>query len=90
MNKQEFVELISRKTQISKSKCDQFLNEFKAIILDVCAKGESVAIRNFGKFSMEQKPARKFLNPQTKRFYVCQSKKIVAFKGFKNFKNALK
>ena len=89
MNKTELVELMSKKTNLPKKKCDLFFNEFKSAILEVCSKGEQINLRNFGKFSLQEKGARKFLNPQTKRYYVCAPKKIIDFKGYRNFKNAL-
>ena len=89
MNKTEVVEILSKKTKLPKNKCDLLLNEFKSLILDVCSKGDEVNIRNFGKFCMQEKKERKFLNPQTKRFYVCKAKKLINFKGYKNFKYAL-
>ncbi len=89
MNKTEFVNLISKKTNLPKSKCDLFLNEFKSLILEVCSKGEPISLRNFGRFALEEKKARRFLNPQTKRYYICKSKKLIAFKGYKNFKYAV-
>lgn len=89
MNKTEFVDLLSKKTKMPKTKCELFLNEFKLMILEVCSKGEDVTLRNFGKFSLQEKKARRFLNPQTKRYYVCKPKKIINFKGFRNFKYAM-
>ena len=89
MNKTELIELMSKRTNLPKNKCDLFLNEFKSAILEVCSKGDEINLRNFGKFSMQEKRARKFLNPQTKRYYICQAKKIINFKGYKNFKNAV-
>lgn len=89
MNKSEVVQLISKKTNMSKSKCNLFLNEFKNLIIDVCSKGEEINLRNFGKFSMHEKSARKFLNPQTKRYYICPPRKVINFKGYNNFKNAI-
>ncbi len=89
MNKTEFVSLMSKKTKMPKTKCELFLNEFKSMILEVCSKGEEINLRNFGKFSMQEKKARKFLNPQTKRYYICQPKKMISFKGYKNFKYAV-
>lgn len=90
MNKYEFVTLMSKKTNMPKAKCELFLNEFKNTILEVCCKGEQVVLRDFGKFSLEERKARKFCNPQTKRFYICKPKKLIAFKGFKNFKYNVK
>ncbi len=89
MNKTELIELMAKKTKMPKSKCDLFLNEFKALILEVCSKGEQINLRNFGRFSMQEKGARRFLNPQTKRYYICKAKKLIAFKGYKNFKYAV-
>lgn len=89
MNKSELVTVMSKKTQIPKTKCELFLNEFKQIILEVCSKGDDVNLRNFGKFSMQEKRARKFLNPQTKKYYICKAKKMINFKSYKNFKYAV-
>lgn len=72
-----------------KTKCELFLSEFKETILEVCSKGETINLRNFGRFSMQEKRARKFINPQTKRYYICEAKKIINFKGYKNFKYAV-
>lgn len=89
MNKTELIELMAKKTKMPKSKCDLFLNEFKSLILEVCSKGEQINLRNFGRFSMQEKGERRFLNPQTKRYYICKAKKLIAFKGYKNFKYAV-
>lgn len=85
MNKNELCTLLSKRTNLSKAKCDEFLSTFKQTILEVCCKGEEVSLRNFGKFSLQERKARKFINPLTKRFYMSSPKKFVAFKGFKNF-----
>lgn len=82
MNKAEFVTLLSKKTNLSKSKCDLFLNQFKASILEVCGKGDQVTLRDFGRFSLVERKPRKFLNPQTKRYYICAPKKLIAFKSY--------
>jgi DNA-binding protein HU-beta len=89
MNKTELVTMMSKKTQLPKTKCELFLNEFKQVILEVCSKGDDVNLRNFGKFSMQEKRARKFLNPQTKKYYICKAKKMINFKGYRNFKYAV-
>ncbi len=89
MNKTELVTMMSKKTQLPKTKCELFLNEFKQVILEVCSKGDDVNLRNFGKFSMQEKRARRFLNPQTKKYYICKAKKMINFKGYRNFKYAV-
>ena len=65
-------------------------DEFKKLILEVCEKGDELALKNFGKFRLEEKKARKFLNPQTKRYYFSKPKKVINFKAYKNFKYAIK
>lgn len=89
MNKTELINLLSKKTDLPKNKCNLFLSQFKEIILEVCSKGDEVNVRNFGKFVLQERKPRKFLNPQTKRYYICQSKKMINFKAFDNFKYAL-
>lgn len=86
MNKSEFVSIISSRTKMPKNRCNAMLDEIKDLILEVCSKGDKINIRNFGKFSLQERKARKFLNPQTKRYYICKPKKIIAFKGYDNFK----
>lgn len=90
MNKAELVDFLSNKTQMPKRKCDAFLNEFKSAILEVCSKGGRINIRNFGKFEMQERKSRKIINPQTKRFYFCKPRKIINFKGYDNFRYAIK
>lgn len=89
MNKAEFVGLMAKKMEMPKTKCNMFLDEFKHLILEVCSKGEQINLRNFGKFSLLEKRARRFLNPQTKRYYICAPKKVIDFKAYNNFKNAI-
>ncbi len=85
MNKQEFVALLAKRTEMSKSKCDLFLSTFKDAVFEVCNKGGEVVLRDFGKFSMKERKARKYLNPQTKRYYMASPRRIIAFKGFGKF-----
>lgn len=85
MNKQEFVELLAKRTNFSKAKCDLFLSTFKETVFEVCSKGGEVALRDFGKFLMKERKERKYLNPQTKRLYVAPPKRTIAFKSFGKF-----
>ena len=89
MNKTEFVEKLKKRTNLSKAKCNLVLEEFKSAVIEICSKGEEVKLRNFGKFSLQEKKMRRFLNPQTKRYYFCKPKKVVSFKSFDNFKYAV-
>ena len=88
MNKQEMLTVLAKKTSLPKTKCEKVIDEFKNLILDVCGKGEELSLRNFGAFKMFETKERRYLNPQTKRYYVCKPKKVNQFKGYKNFKYA--
>ena len=88
MNKQEMIAELSKKADVSKVKCEKVIDEFKNLILEVCKKGEEINLRNFGRFKMQETKERKFINPQTKRYYISPPKKIISFKGYKNFKYA--
>lgn len=86
MNKSEFIAELAKSSNLSKANCEKVVENIKRIISQACCQGEAVCIRNFGKFFMQERKARKCINPQTKRYYICQPKKIIAFKGYKNFK----
>ena len=42
MNKQEMISVLSKKTEVSKEKCERVIDEFKNLILEVCKKGEEI------------------------------------------------
>ena len=60
MNRAELISILSKKTNISKTKCDLLLKQFKKTVLEVCCKGEDISLRDFGKFSLQEKKERKF------------------------------
>lgn len=80
MNKSEFIEIMSKKTEMPKSKCNLFLNEFKSLILEVCSKGDNINLRNFGKFSVQEKAARNFLIHKQKDIMFVHQKKLLILK----------
>lgn len=88
MNKQEVMTVLAKRTNLSKRNCEKVFDEFKNLILEACKKGEEICLRNFGSFKMLETKERRFMNPQTKRYYVCKPKKVIQFKGYKNFKYA--
>ena len=90
MNKTEFINILAKRAEISKSKCEKVLSEMQNTITEVLKKGDEVSIRNFGKFQVVERKERKCVNPVTKRFYMSKPKKITVFKGYKNFKYCLK
>lgn len=90
MNKTELIEVISKRTALSKAKCGEVFNEFKRTLVEVLSKGEEVSIKDFGRFRVTETKERKCINPITKRFYIVKPKKITTFKSYKNFKLCVK
>ena len=84
MNKKDFVYLVSKNSKIPFDVCEKVLSFAKSTILQVCLKGENITLRGFGKFQVKNRDSRNFVNPQTKRYYLFKSKRIVYFKGVDN------
>ena len=85
MNKTEFVSLMSKKTKMPKTKCELFLNEFKSMILEVCSKGEEINLRNFGKFSMQEKKSKKIFESTNETILHLSTKEDDKFQGIQKF-----
>lgn len=90
MNKTELLDIVAKKTLVSKAKCDAVLKEIKNTIVEVLRKGEEVSLKDFGKFKVVETKERKCINPVTKRFYIVKPKKVTTFKSYKNFKLCVK
>jgi nucleoid DNA-binding protein len=56
------------------------------LIRDTLAQGETVEIRNFGKFNVKEKTPRIGRNPRTGEEAVIKERKVVVFKASKNFR----
>lgn len=84
MNKNEVVSVLSQRTKVSKASCERVLDEFKRLIFEECNKGEQIKMRNFGLFRLKENKARKFINPQTHRYYFSTPKRYVVFKQSKS------
>lgn len=57
------------------------------LIRDTLAKGETVEVRNFGKFTVKEKTPRIGRNPRNGEEAVIKERKVVVFKASKNLKN---
>ncbi len=86
MNKKEFVEILAKKLDLSKNKCESVLSEIKSTIVDALKKGEEVSLKNFGKFKIVERKSRKCINPITKKHYYSKPKKVTRFEGYGEFK----
>ena len=89
LNKGELIEFLAKRTGFSKTVCERVLSETKSLIVEVCLKGGQVSVRNFGRFVLKEKPSRRYVDPQTQRYCICQAKKVIDFKTFDRFRYAV-
>lgn len=57
------------------------------LIRDTLAEGETIEIRNFGKFMVKEKNSRIGRNPRTGEDAVITERRVVSFRPSKNFRN---
>jgi DNA-binding protein HU-beta len=72
MNKQEFVDRVAQKSGLSKKDAATAVNASLDSITDSLSRGEEVTFTGFGKFSAQQRAARRGVNPRnpSERVYI--------------------
>ena len=89
MNRQELVDSIAAKANISKKDADAALKGFMESVQDALKKGDKVALVGFGTFEVAERAARDGKNPQTGEIIKITASKAPKFKAGKAFKDAL-
>jgi DNA-binding protein HU-beta len=89
MNRQELVDSIAAKANISKKDADAALKGFMESVQDALKKGDKVALVGFGTFEVAERAARDGKNPQTGEIIKIKASKAPKFKAGKAFKDAL-
>ena len=64
MTKQEFVDQIASKTDLSRKDAAKAVDAFLETVTDTLKKGQDVAFTGFGKFSTQKRAARQGVNPR--------------------------
>ena len=64
MTKQEFVDQIASKTDLSRKDAAKAVDAFLETVTDSLKKGQDVAFTGFGKFSTQKRAARQGVNPR--------------------------
>ena len=67
MNKEELVDLLSKTNHITKIEAAKVVKIFCSSIESALASGQSVSLMGFGKFVVNDIPARKGRNPKTSK-----------------------
>lgn len=81
MNKTELTAKIAEGAGLSKVDAKKALDATLAAITKAVKGGDKVALIGFGTFSVTKRPARKGINPQTKKAIKIPAKKVVKFKA---------
>jgi DNA-binding protein HU-beta len=89
LTKPEFVAKVAEAAKLSKADAEKALNATLGTIVSTLSKGDSVQFVGFGSFEVRTRAARTGINPKTKKEIKIPSKKAVAFKVGKKFKEAV-
>lgn len=89
MKKNELVAAIAAKESITKKDAETYLKAVLETIQDALVAGEKVSITGFGTFEVRDRPAKKCINPATKKEMTTKPCKALAFKAGKTLKDEL-
>lgn len=89
MNKQDLVNLVANKLEISKRQSEESLNLVINAITKSVARGEKVTLVGFGTFERRDRRGRKGRDPRTGSEIDIPAKKVPAFSAGKQFKQTV-
>ncbi len=86
MNKEELVQEISKKANVTQKEATEVLSSLIDTIQKTVAKGKKVTLVGFGTFEPRKRAARTGRNPQTGKELKIPAKTVPAFSAGKKFK----
>ena len=89
MNKTELVDKIAAGAAITKVDAKKALEAAVAAVKEALIAGDKVSLIGFGTFGVNERPARKGINPSTKKQITIKAKKVVKFKAGAELADAL-
>jgi len=89
MKKSELIAAVSATSKITKGDVEDVLDAFCSVTRDALAKGDKVALPDFGTFITKERAARKGRNPQTGDPIEIPAKTVVALKPTKSLADHL-
>jgi DNA-binding protein HU-beta len=90
MNKQDFVDLISKEVGITKREAKESIDTLFEGITKALKKKQKVTFVGFGTFSTKRRKKRKGRNPQTGKTITIPAKRVPKFRAGKALKEAVK
>ncbi len=89
MNKEELVQEISKKANVTQKEASEVLSSLVETIQKTVAKGKKVTLVGFGTFEPRKRAARTGRNPQTGKELKIPAKTVPAFSAGKKFKTVV-
>ena len=89
MNKEELVQEISKKANVTQKEATEVLSSLIDTIQKTVAKGKKVTLVGFGTFEPRKRAARTGRNPQTDNELKIPAKTVPAFTAGKKFKTVV-
>ena len=89
MNKEDLVQEIAKKANVTQKEADEVLGAWVDTIQKTVAKGKKVTLVGFGTFEARKRAARIGRNPQTGKELKIAAKTVPAFSAGKKFKTAV-
>jgi DNA-binding protein HU-beta len=90
MSKQDLVDFMAKKTDMSKKDSEAALAAFLDGVKSSLKKGTSVTLVGFGTFSVSKRAARQGRNPQTGAKINIPARKVPVFKAGKGLKEVVR
>lgn len=90
MGKQELIEALAKRVNVSKNQAGECLNAILDEVGKTLKKGKDVTLTGFGTFSVAKRKARQGVNPKTGEKIKIAATKAPKFKAGKNLKDLVK
>lgn len=89
MNKQQLIETMASKAELTKVDAEKALKAFIEVVTEEMKKGDKVQLVGFGTFEVAERAARTGRNPQTGETIEIKASKSPKFKTGKALKDAV-
>jgi len=90
MTKDQLVEMMAQKADISKRSAADALDAFVEAVTKTLQKGDKLTLTGFGTFSISKRAARAGVNPKTGAKIKIPAMKVAKFKAGKALKDAVR
>jgi len=90
LNKQDFIDRLAVKTELSKADAARAVDAFLETVTDALRQGEEIVFIGFGKFSVQQRKEREAVNPSTRQKIKIAASAVPKFSAGALLKKAVK